>query len=210
MVSFGQIIQILGLFNTFVLLYRQSNSSKKCIPTFIIDLKKWLWLTVLSTSEDYMTHNLSGCYTVSKFCSTPLKKSSTHFSPLTPPHLCLHFPQTAGQSNLLRLTSLSIWPGPGVQPHTKSISIQGTIFSGQYPASIPISWYPRSQCRKRLCGISVLDWLRKPNLCFMDSLSSLTFCLYRSFFLPHSHLHHPSVLHLYFGITLQQRAEAIF
>lgn len=164
----------------------------------------------LSTSEDYMTHNLSGCYSVSKFCSTPLKKSSTHFSPLTPPHLCLHFPQTAGQSNLLRLTSLSIWPRPGVQPHTKSFSIQGNIFSGQYPAFIPISGYPRSQCRKRLCGISVLDWLRKPNLCFMDSLSSLTFCLYRSVSLPHSRLHHPSVLHLYFGITLQQRAEAIF
>lgn len=55
MISIGQIITILGLFNTFVLLYRQSNSSKKCIPTFIIDKKYWLWLTVLSTSGNVTT-----------------------------------------------------------------------------------------------------------------------------------------------------------
>lgn len=78
MISIGQIITILGLFNTFVLLYRQSNSSKKCIPTFIIDKKKLVVAhSVINLWKcDYMTHNLSGCYLVSnKSCSTTLKKA---------------------------------------------------------------------------------------------------------------------------------------
>lgn len=136
-----------------------------------------------------MTHNLYVLHSVSKNSHSTATGTTvrTYFPPVPWLHLnsvSNPLPQPPGQSTLLRFTSESVWPRPGVQPRIQNnISPLGARHWFQTS-----SRRPGFQCGKRrrrtlppICisndtdvRDSVLDQFMKPNLCFMDSLSSLT------------------------------------
>ena len=92
----------------------------------------------------------------------------------------LHSLDLSGQSTPLRFTSESVWPRPGVQPCTEPIGIQNHISSvgARHTSKLApcISGCSEGRDSARLLTVSVFC-IRKPNLCFMDSLSTLSLWL---------------------------------